>query len=339
VRPSPYKLLLIKDRRPGHFRKSDGVAMALARHRAVSVSEICVGPPRGLPARLQRALISLPLPAAALLRLWGIQLPAVDRPDLVVSSGADTLAPNVLIAGSFGCANVFIGSVRGLTPERFTAVLTARPELSRLARHHFVLSPSPVDPDALRAPQPITTAAALAGRRLALLIGGPTSAYRFAESDWLALEALVASAVAAGASFEITSSRRTPDSIADRVAALAAGMPAAVQFVDYRRQRFGSIDPLFNADAILVTEDSNTMISEAVAARRPVVVLRPERVESEASTLPPLVEHKRVALLPMRQASAEQLVRAFREVRPLEENPLETLYALLDKAGVLSHGR
>jgi mitochondrial fission protein ELM1 len=108
-----------------------------------------------------------------------------------------------------------------------------------------------------------------------------------------------------------------------------------VQFIDYRQAKAGSIDPLFNADAILVTEDSNTMISEAVAARRPVVVLRPERLRAEMSSLGLLRDERRVGVVPLRHATIERVVEAALACRPLEENPMETLYRLLSHAGVL----
>ena len=146
------RILLLKDGRPGHFRKSDGVARALARHGSVDIAEATLRRPFALPARLQRTLIWAPLPVALVVRPWGIDVHNLKPPDLIISSGAETLAPNALLARFFGCRNIFIGSVRGLPAKSFTAILTARPELAHFDRHFFVLSPSPVDPDALRRP-------------------------------------------------------------------------------------------------------------------------------------------------------------------------------------------
>ena len=120
---------------------------------------------------------------------------------------------------------------------------------------------------------------------------------------------------------------------------MAASLTRSVRFVDYRSQSFNSIDPLFNADAILVTEDSSTMISEAVAARRPVLVLRPTGVRKEASTLAPLLERKRVGLLPMRTATPGRVIEMIRCGQPLQENPLDTLLNTMRQARVLTPGQ
>jgi mitochondrial fission protein ELM1 len=135
--------------------------------------------------------------------------------------------------------------------------------------------------------------------------------------------------------WQVTSSRRTPDAVADRLAEASAALPSAVKFIDYRRESAGSIDPLFNADAILVTEDSNTMISEAVAARRPVIVLRPERVDEEMSSLKLLNEEKRLGIIPLAAATLDRVTAEILAVRPLERNPMDVLYDCLSEAGIV----
>jgi mitochondrial fission protein ELM1 len=332
----PYRILLLKDRRPGHYRKSDGVATAIARHIPISVADIAVRAPFGLPARLQRKILEFDRLGPALLRLvWGIRPESIAPPDLIISTGADTLAPNALLARHFGCRNVFVGTIRDASPKNFSAVLSARPELSGRARHFIVLSPSGVDPDTLRTPTPVAASDRLRSRTLALLIGGPAPGYAFSDADWDNVKPLLQAGSDAGVNWFVTTSRRTPDAVADRLAAAAASLPGIVQFIDYRQASAGSIDPLFNTDAILVTEDSNTMISEAVAARRPVVVLRPERLAAEMSSLGLLRNEARVGIVPMREATIGRVVEAAVTCRPLEENPMETLYRLLSQAGIV----
>jgi mitochondrial fission protein ELM1 len=332
----PYHILLLKDHRPGHYRKSDGVAKAIARHIPVSVADIAVRARLGVPTRLQRKALSLERFGPALLRLvWGIRQASITPPDLIISTGADTLAPNALLARHFGCRNIFIGTIRDISPESFSAVLSARPEFLGRERHFIVLSPSGVDPDALGEAAPIGSPERLWGRTLALLVGGPAPGYSFSDGDWEVVKSLLQAGLEAGAHWFVTTSRRTPDAVADRLAMTAAALSGKVQFIDYRQAKAGSIDPLFNADAILVTEDSNTMISEAVAARRPVVVLRPERLASEMSSLGLLRDQRRVGVVPMREATIERVVEAVLSCRPLEENPMETLYRLLSREGIL----
>jgi mitochondrial fission protein ELM1 len=337
---TPLRILLLKDRRPGHYRKSEGVAAAIGRRLPIDVSEIAIRARLGLPTRVQRALLRTRRAAPLLLSaVWNIDFQTVSPPDLIVSAGSDTLVPNALLAARFGCRNIFIGDIRGIAPELFSAVLSARPEFAGRDRHLIVLSPSGVDPDALRPPLPIASTDSVDGRTLALLVGGPAPGYQFGTADWEALGPLLREATKAGARFFVTSSRRTPDRIADHLALLAKALPGVVEFIDYRTARPGSIDPLFNADAILVTEDSNTMISEAVAARRPVVVLRPETLKTDMSSLRRLRDEQRVAVLPMRQATLENVVQQIRATRPFEENPMDELYDLLVRTNIIPVGR
>ena len=333
---SPCRILLLKDSRPGHFRKSEGVAKALARKLPVETSELRIHAPRLMPSRLLR---TLPLEGAvarvALRLLWGIDAGAIARPDLIISTGADTLFPNAALAQKLGSRNVFVGSIRRMAPERFSAVLSARPEFAGRKNHFIVLSPSGVDPDTLAAARPIGTAQDLDGRTLALLVGGSTAEHAFSPEDWAALSALLRAGAMAGARWLVTSSRRTPEAVADMLAELAASIPASMQFIDYRRARAGSVDPLFNADAILVTEDSNTMLSEAVAARRPVIALRPARVRRPMASVQLLHDTRRIRILPLEHATLARVVSEMADVTPLERNPLDVLYELLSFAGIV----
>lgn len=331
-----FRLLLLKDWRPGHFHKTDGVAKALARHLALEIDQIAVRAPVLVPGRVQRMLCNLRLPPASVLRLvWNIRAARHPHPDLIVSAGADTLVPNLLLARHFGCRNVFIGSLRGLPPQGFSAVLHTHPDLAGAERHIILLAPSTVDPDRLSPPRAFGAAEDFAGLRATLLLGGPTPGYAFGRADWDGAEALLRETARRGLSWVVASSRRTPATVADRFAALAASLPRSIRFLDYRTQAAGAIDPLFEADALLVTEDSNTMLAEAVASRRPVVALRPEQAPPTDPSLVPLVEEGRIALVRMAEATPQQLVEAIHATRALDLNPLDLLYERLAAAGIV----
>lgn len=326
------KILVLKDKRPGHFRQSEGVVKAISRRRGVHVSEIEV---RGLavPGSVQRLLAAAP--ARAALRLWRIRLDDVAPPDLIVSAGADTLVPNALTAGHFGARNIFVGSARGLPGKLFTAVLRAVPDTDPSSSHIRVLKPSSVDPDELARPRPFGPAADMATRNVALLVGGPTHGMSFDRDDWEGLGQLVSMSAAAGLAWRITSSPRTPAAIADWLDRLASSLGERVRFTDFRVGRTGSIGPLLEADAILVTEDSNSMIAEAVAACRPVVVLRPSRPAAVDPALGPLLQEGSVSVYPMCGAHLSGLTEAIGRTKPLAANPLDRLYEQMAAAGAI----
>lgn len=332
------RLLLLKDRRPGHFRKTDGAVAAIARHHEVEAEDLWLKPPRLIPGRYLQRLAATNVPPGPVLRaLWGIRVDEMQRPDLIISAGAETLPANIFLSRHFGVPNIFIGSLRRVPPESFSLILHAYPEGRFLPRHIFVLAPSVIDADRLRKPEPLVSG--VEGRTIALLVGGPAPGYAYEATDWTALDAVVRGTAGLGLNWWITSSRRTPDAVADSLQRLADAVPDRVRFTDYRKEKAGSADALFNADAIAVTEDSNTMIAESVASQRPVVVLRPSRRTEEAPSLPPLVESRRVALLPLAEAGPERLLAALATVKPLEVNPLDTLYRQMADAGVIRDAR
>ena len=80
-----------------------------------------------------------------------------------------------------------------------------------------------------------------------------------------------------GTRWLVSTSRRTPDHVADKVAELAKDESVIARFIDYRTAGPGTLPEIFGkAEMIVCTEDSSTMVSEAVSARLPVVGVAPE---------------------------------------------------------------
>jgi mitochondrial fission protein ELM1 len=79
-------------------------------------------------------------------------------------------------------------------------------------------------------------------------------------------------------------SRRSGSFIGDALAALAADTGSGIEtFIDFRTAGPGTLPQIFAAaDAILCTDDSTTMISEAVGACLPVVSVAPASGRLEA---------------------------------------------------------
>lgn len=313
------RIALLSDGRPGHFRQSEGIVAALARRRAVEVTrvELRSWAPRAAIGRLWTML-----PDPLFLRLvHGLDAAHVAA-DLIVSAGAATLGANAALAGTLGARNVFAGSTRMVEAGRISLVLTPYAKDGGQPNTAFELKPSPIDPDTLppvRAWRPDRPA-------LSLLLGGATAQVRWRSEDWQALARLVRS-VADGwsARCTIVSSRRTPD------AAYAALKPlarhAAIRFVDYRDAGVGSIAPTMAADALLVTSDSLSMISEAVAAKRPVVVLEPRRTlpTDDAAAIRDLAASGRLATASLAEATAGSLDAHVRALTPMRQNHLDLL--------------
>lgn len=320
---SPLKVLWLSDGKPGHFSLAEAIIAALARRRAVAVTRAEVARPSMLPPRVLSGLSNARAPGLA--RLCGLDLSALPPTDIVVSAGGDTLAANVAAARHFGAPNVFYGSLRRYRPVDFTLVLTSYAEHATRPNTVMTLKPSARDPGDM--PRPGAQPAAIG-----VLVGGDSGTIRFRREDWDRLSALIKDAAAAGHRVTIANSRRTPADVSDRLAAIAAA-GGTVGFLDVRSAGPGTLGPLLAAsDAILATVDSSSMISEAVWARRPVLVVAPEHWQ-----LPPLEAGYRAWMersgwtrsLPIADVSPRHLPDLLAALTPIDHNPLDHLAALL----------
>lgn len=118
-------------------------------------------------------------------------------------------------------------------------------------------------PDVLALPRP----------RVAVILGGRNKVYRYGPRDHARLTAVLSALGRDGASFMITTSRRTH---AELVAAAIAGTDGRARIVhtgagDNPYQHF-----LAGADRLVVTGDSVSMASEAAATGRPIDLFVPE---------------------------------------------------------------
>jgi mitochondrial fission protein ELM1 len=86
------------------------------------------------------------------------------------------------------------------------------------------------------------------------------------------------------------------------------------------------------AEVIVCTEDSSTMVSEAVSARLPVVGVAPEAhrfTDEESAYRAFLVRNDWCRVLPIAALTPETFAAALSEIEPIKENPLAALAAKL----------
>jgi mitochondrial fission protein ELM1 len=197
-----------------------------------------------------------------------------------------------------------------------------------------VLTPIPclIDPDRLGSPRPLRSEQDLRGASIGLVLGGPRTGYSFSETEWRAVGALVSgSAAAYGIRWRLANSRRTPAVASDMLKALAE-RGFAEQFVDVRATGAASpLDRLFAADAVVVTEDSLTMLAEGLAAIRPVVALKPQGGlrHGYPEELVHLASENALAILPIRAASPERFARILLSLRAPATDPRDAIAAAL----------
>ncbi len=326
-------ILLLSDDRPGHYHLAEGVIAAIARLREVDVTSRRVKRRRLAPARLLRTLVAggTVSPQRLLSLGYGLDAGALGEAALVISAGGETLPANVAAARALGAANIFVGSTRGMAPEHFSLIVSSYARHADRPRHLVTLKPSAVDPDALGRPASAPRLGpdnppATAG----LLIGGDSGLFTYRDAEWRRLlDFARALSQAWGTRWLLSTSRRTAPAVAEAAFDLAKDKSVVADFIDYKLAGPGTLSRIFGkADMILCTEDSSTMLSEAVWARLPVIGVSPAEHDFKAEERDYrqwLIGNDWCRCLPLAGLDVESVAAALSEIEPLEENPLDRL--------------
>ena len=121
--------------------------------------------------------------------------------------------------------------------------------------------------------------------------------------------------------------------MADRIAELAKDGSSIARFIDYRAAGPGTLPEIFGkAEVIVCTEDSSTMISEAVSARLPVMGVAPAAhrfTDEEKDYRSFLMDNGWCRVLPIAALTPTAFAGALSEIETIKENPLDALAAKL----------
>ena len=335
---TPLKVIFLADTRPGHYHLAEGVIAALKRLRPVEVTRILVERRWIVPTRWLRRRINAKsfFPPRMLRMAYRIDAEKLPNADLVVSAGGETQMPNICVTRFLGVPNIFCGSLlRGIGPENFSLVISSYDRDARSARHMVVLKPSAIDPDALGRPATVPRYGPGQRPRLAgLLIGGNAGPFCYRRGEWeRLLDFARAVSKAWGTRWLVSTSRRTPSFVGDNIAELARDKSVIERFIDYRTAGPGTLPQVFGtAEVIVCTEDSSTMVSEAVSARLPVVGVAPKALrftDEESAYRAFLVRNNWCRVLPIAALTPEIFAASLAEIEPIKENPLDALAAKL----------
>ncbi len=280
---------ILSDGRPGHFNQSKGMVLALRRNYEVAELWIEARARSSVARSVMRALLNglrgrMPLGVLRALCRLG-ELPP-RPPELLVSAGGNTCHANAWLARHFNCRNLFCGTLRGLRAELFSGVVTY--EAGREKDDRFILGPTPVavEKEAVEEEgRKFRDAATLGEARLwTLLVGGEGAGYAWTKADWNRLaQALARMSADHGVRWVVVTSRRTGAEGDEMLA--AAVDPKAVAAATYVTgvEEVSYAAALGCAERIFCTEDSHMMITEGMAAGRPVHTLQPAAFETDPS--------------------------------------------------------
>jgi mitochondrial fission protein ELM1 len=330
----PLKVFLLSDDYPGHFNFAHGVLAAMERIRPIAYTERSV---RGLLSYRMRAVRPLVSRGPTALRLalklgYGIDARDVSDVDLVISGGGDTIAGNVALARLLKVPNIFCGSLRGgLKLDQFSLVITSYEEKVDHPRHIGTLKPSVFGPELFNRPAvPIRYGSDNPPKLAGLLIGGDSGKFRYLREEWTDVLAFPRALNAAwGTRWLISTSRRTPDFVADAIAEMARDKTLVDLFVDFRTAGPGTLRPIFeHAEIMVCTSDSSSMLSEAIAVHLPVVGILPASYgfkPQEGEYREMMREKNWARFIPLTELTVERFANELSEVQPPRENHLDRL--------------
>ncbi len=314
------KILIIKDFKVGHYNQTDGIVKAFEKLFPCEVEILQVK----LWIKVLRKILKPFLNSQ-----WGRELlqdpkflvylkwfykgvPSSDhlvKYDFIVSTGGDTTFINAWIALATDAKNFLNGRPRGLDPHLFTSIFAV---IDLNLPNQIILNVAPTiiteedkeDAEAFYSEYQLDKEQ----RYFVLLIGGTGAGYQYTRKD---IEALIKGANyishELGISWLVTTSRRTKIEYEDLLEReLKAGL-----FIAYNKNPKKVVKKfLAVGEAIFVTEDSSSMISEGISSKKPIFTLFPQKMypdQNYQNLLKKFVDQKRIKRIAMDQLDSGKL--------------------------------
>lgn len=279
------RILVVDEGSPGHLTQSRGLAKALALRCQASVDFYSVRLQlRGLFRPALRMLCNSAghgLPDRVLRQVYRLPAAPPPRADLIVTSGGRGLYFAVSQARRHGCPLVFCGDPAPLPTHWCDVILSPLPLSghARVIETDMLLTEVSSETIAGKGAHLRQRFAQSGGTQLAaLLAGGDSRSHRYTAADWQALIDGINQLGARGWRWLVSTSRRTPTAVEQR---LQQGLRPEylIQTVWWHQKPETVVQGFLDAaEIVLVTQDSLSMLSEAIAAGKPTLALAPQQV-------------------------------------------------------------
>ncbi len=209
-----------------------------------------------------------------------ISLPK-STPNLIISTGGDTANLNAWFAKVYGAKNIFNGRLRGQKENLYTIITTVIP-LGYKNEIVIDVAPSIISKKKLiNKSQLFRQEKGLQKRYYTLLIGGNGAGYRYDKDFYNKLIEFTKNiAKKDKIRWLITTSRRTPLEFENMIK--NETKEYCDYFVDYNKYPQKVMIPFLGiGEKIFVTEDSSSMISEAITSNKPVITLFAKKTDDK----------------------------------------------------------
>lgn len=250
----PTRILVISDGKAGHENQSLGLAEAMARLRPVEIHTLRLDMKKWFYFRMQAAVA---------------ESATYPRPDFVLAAGHATHPAALRIARKYGARSISLMKP-SLPVSWFDRCIC--PE------HDFIGKPVP--PNVITSKGALNRVVPNTGKKSGrlFLIGGPSKTHGYDEA------ALISQIkrIAGHDEWQVADSRRTPESF---LPALKKALPELTVFSHQQTQPGWLAEKLSTAETVWVSEDSVSMIYEALTGGAKVGVLEMPRLRPDARVI------------------------------------------------------
>ena len=276
-------ILIIRDDKPGHYNQTEGLLVALKNiypNSNIEFIEVEIN------NKINRKFLKFLLNKFTFfftnrfnlkylfLFFKKYNLP-LSKPDLILSTGGNTANLNAWLSKAYNSRNILNGALRGLKEELFFCITTVI-DLGYKNQLILDVAPSVINEDSLKKKSEEFLKVNIFDKKIihyALLIGGDGSGYKYDEEFYNKLIYFVKK-VSKEKSIKwlITTSRRTSLDIENKLEKELSDY--CTYFVSFNKKEEKVLLPFLGLSKfIFVTEESASMISEAIASLKPVFTI------------------------------------------------------------------
>lgn len=200
---------------------------------------------------------------------------SIECDSIIIAKTPPYEMPAALLSAGIPSKIIFIGEPRKVSRRYFHQIISTPSCVSEKADCFIDLMPVSFTYEQFRAARLLRVPRQSAW---CILLGGDARGYEYKEEDWLMMiDALIRHAQLAGVRLIISSSPRTGKEAEQLFKTRLSAYPELAQEMVWwsAGDRKKTFDLMLDADLIVVTEDSASMVSEALNTRLPIVAICP----------------------------------------------------------------
>lgn len=276
-------ILIIKDDKPGHYNQSEGLLLALKNiYPNSNIEYLNIEIKNKLSRKILRFLLnkftSFFTKSKNLRYLSQFfkkyNLPLV-KPDIILSTGGNTSNFNAWLSKAYHSKNILNGALRGLNEDLFSFVTTVI-DLGYKNQLILDVAPNVINQNILKEKSEeflITNKIDENSNFYSLLIGGDGSGYKYDDKFYSDLILFVKKiSKEKNIKWLITTSRRTPLEVECKLQREL--LNSCAYFVSFNKKEEKVLLAFLGlSELVFVTEESASMISEAISSSKPVFTI------------------------------------------------------------------